>query len=172
MPTPLPRTTDGPTFSDPDHLAQLIERHEVSVVVGAGEISPADRADLADACERRAFAWAEAEGIEIEVNAFDTTVAPDPYVPERCVGVWWDVAVGKAVVPPGPFVGLEWKWSARMLHWAGWFASMAAKAKADERAETVAAYQDRHGAGAIPLAAYRDTPPWEREHTHNSEDPQ
>lgn len=150
--------TTGPTPElqlHPDHLAQLIERHEVSLPVLPG-ISTDERDLLWHRCAMRAERWLTDEGLQAVLNYFHQSTDPAVDGEEMCVGVWWDVVVGKATSTTAADTGgmdvvngLAWTWSARWQHWHGWFKSMALAERAKARVSSP-------GGEVVPIAAYQD----------------
>lgn len=111
------------TRDQPDHISEIIERHEISVPVAAGNpIGERRRAYLWSVCRQLADEWAVSEGLELlDLTVFERYETHNGLEP--AVGVWWTVVVGKSVASPA---GSEpqWRWSARWLAWLHTFTAM------------------------------------------------
>lgn len=102
-----------------DHLTEIVERHEVSVVVGPAKLLEPVEAAILTQCREAALRWQEAHGMSVPLSTFQRYAE---HADGPAVGVSWEVVVGKAA---GPADGPEqWRWSARFNHWLDVFAGL------------------------------------------------
>ncbi|QFG14020.1 hypothetical protein SEA_RHINOFORTE_67 [Mycobacterium phage Rhinoforte] len=150
----MPSVTD--VAIDHDHLAQLVEHHEVSAPWHP-HLGEEAKAAIVSSCLERARDWCTAHSVEANLCQFERVTAGD----ERAIGVRWSVTVGHGTSAVAGTTWNEvaarmhWTWSDRWQHWRGWFASMAAVADAHARAQA-----GLEGGGALVLSLPDKRPTW------------
>lgn len=102
-------------------MAELVERHEVSVGV---DPRTADLAAIESECLAAARRWADEIGISVDGQLSVVHRLPS-HRDGPAVGVAWDVRIGSGGTDTS-----GWLWSARWRHWAGRFAEMMRTARA------------------------------------------
>lgn len=96
-----------------DHLARLVELHEVSVPVDES-VTTAQAAVIIEACRRSAESWAAGVGASIGVMTTfggEGQLMPDPGM--SAIGVRFELVVGQG----GADEEMSWAWSPRWAHW-------------------------------------------------------
>lgn len=111
---PTSRTTDAETHADAvNHTCDLVERHRITIPVGA-------TGDNVAVARLHAEAYARARGFEISAGSMGVVQAVGGK-DAGFLGVTFDVVVGKGDIHLDqrvPGVLDRWTWSARAQHWA------------------------------------------------------
>ena len=98
---------------EPDHLTEIVERHEISVVVGPQPLTEEAEAAIVSRCRALAEKWGDEQGLGLRLSSFTRMAVHDD---GPAVGVSWDVVVGRGSSDPDA-TGQRWRWSARWEHW-------------------------------------------------------
>lgn len=105
---------------EPDHLTEIVERHEVSVMVGPQQLTEEARAGIIARCRAVAEQWGETNGLGLRMSSFERLAS---HQDGPAVGVSWEVVVGRGSSDPDAD-GQQWRWSARWEHWLSVFDGM------------------------------------------------